>query len=506
MLHRRRCLAAGLFLIAGACKGHLIDVDNPGQNNPGTVTPALALRLGSTGLDQVVDLAADPDGSVYVTGTFSGSVDFDPGAGLMVLTSLGLADIFLAKYTATGALVWADRIGGTAEDDVSSLARDGSGNLFIAGGFEGAADFDPGPGTQFLNSLGGSDGFIAKFTSTGQLVWARRYGGTALDQVADVAVDPTGNVYAAGVFQGAADLQPAPGGQIVSNGDVPDGFLLALDPSGAARWAYPIGGVDIDGATAVAVTSDGSVVVGGSFRDLADFRSASPTLELTSAGGTDAFLASYTAAGDLRWARQLTGTSDEDVQTGGLAANALGDVLVSGSFAGTTTFGPGSAGARTSLGASDWYVATFDGSGTFLSVFAVGGTGPDLAPHIALDEAGNVLVTGGFTGSVDFDPDVGTRVLTSLATTGRDAFAARYTPAGALFWANSFGESTVAPDRLTAGTAIAARGPGTALMGGRLFGAPNFGTAAAPFVFTSLGDADGFLVKLSASGALATSP
>ena len=123
-----------------------------------------------------------------------------------------------------------------------------------------------------------------------------------------------------------------------------------------------------------------------------------------------------------------------------------------------------------------------------------------------MDDLGNLLVTGGFQGSVDFDPGLGLKVLTSLATAGSDAFAARYTPSGALLWASSFGQSTAAPDRLTTGTAIVTGGSGTALVVGRLFGSPNFGTAAAPFVLTSLGDADGFLVKLNTSGALATSP
>ncbi len=507
MLHRSLRVAAGMFLLAGACKGTIIDVDNPGQHNPpGGTTAELAVRLGGTGFDQVADLAADPDGSVYVTGTFSGSVDFDPGSGVTVLTSIGLADIFLAKYSATGALVWADRIGGTAADSVTSLARDASGNLYIAGGFEGASDFDPGPGSQFLTSVGGEDGFVARFTSAGTLTWARRFGGTALDQVADVAVDAAGNVYAVGIFQGQADLLPAAGGQVVSNGAEPDGFLLALDPAGAARWAYPVGGVQSDAAAAVAVTSDGSVVVGGAFRGIADFHSGSPILQLTSAGGTDAFLAAYTVAGALRWGRAISGTSDEDVQSGGLAADASGGVVVAGSFAGTTTFGTGASGTRTSLGANDWYLAAFDGAGTFQSVFAVGAAGIDVAPRIAMDEGGNVLVTGGFQGTVDLDPGAGTRFLTSLATAGSDAFAARYTPAGALLWASSFGQATAAPDRQTAGAAIAAGGQGNALVAGRLFGSPNFGTAGAPFVITSLGDADGFVVKLNASGALAPKP
>ncbi len=508
MRHRGIYLAAGVILLAGACKGHLIDVDNSGQSNPpGTKTPALALRIGSTGFDQVVDIVADPDGSVYVTGTFSGSVDFDPGTGTTFLTSLGLADIFLAKYSATGALVWADRIGGTASDTVTALARDAAGSLYLAGGFEGTADFDPGPGTQALTSLGGADGFVAKFTSGGALTWARRYGGTSFDQASDVAVDGAGNVYAAGVFQGTADLEPTIGGQIVSNGNVPDGFLLSLDPAGAARWAYPLGGVEGDRATSVVVTSNGSIVVAGVFSGLADFLSAAGTQELTSAGGTDGFLAEYSGTGTLTWLRQISGTGDEDVQFGGLAANASDGVLVSGSFSGTATFTGGTTTfSRTSLGPSDWYIAGYDAAGSLQTTFVGGGNGPDFAPRIAVDDIGNVLVTGGFNGTVDFDPGPGLHVITSLATAGSDAFAARYTPSGTLLYAKAFGEATAAPDRLTAGSVIVSAGAGTAFLAGRFFGSPNFGTAAAPFVFSSLGDADGFLVKLTSTGALATSP
>ena len=104
------------------------------------------------------------------------------------------------------------------------------------------------------------------------------------------------------------------------------------------------------------------------------------------------------------------------------------------------------------------------------------------------------------------EPGAGSHILTSLATAGSDAFAARYTPAGALLWVNSFGESTAAPDRLTAGAAIVSGGQSTALVAGRFFGSPNFGTAAAPFAFISLGDVDGFLVRLNATGGLAANP
>ena len=284
--------------------------------------------------------------------------------------------------------------------------------------------------------------------------------------------------------------------------------MLALDAGGTVRWSFGIGGVQNDGAAALTLTSEGSVVIGGVFRGTADFGPGTVTSELIAAGGADAFVASYTAAGTLRWARALSGTADEDVQIGGLAADGSGGVAVSGSFAGTTVFNPGAGSvvSRTSLGSSDWYAARFDGSGALQTVFSVGGAGPDIAPRLSVDVDGNLLVAGGFRGSVDFDPGSSSQILTSLATSGSDAFAARYTPAGSVLWARSFGESTAAADRLTTGTTLIPTAQGTALLAGRFFGAPNFGTSTAPFGLISLGSADGFVLRLTSSGAIATSP
>lgn len=508
MRRRTTYLVMSIALISCACGGELINPPPPGPPNPpGGITPSFAVRIGNNAFDQIVDLAGDPDGGVYVTGIFGGSVDFDPGTATLFLTSLGLTDVFLAKYSATGALVWAGSIGGTGADTVTSLWRDATGNLFLGGGFEGAADFDPGTGNQFLTSVGGTDGFVASYSATGGLLWTRRFGGTSADMVFDVSADAAGNAYAGGVFSGQANVLPAAGGQILSEGSAPDGFVLSFGAGGAVRWAFSIGGVQADAAVALTVTADGSVAVGGTFRGIADFGPGTTTSQLVAAGGADAFVASYTSAGIIRWTRALSGISDEDVQNGGLAADGSGGVAVAGSFAGTTVFSPGVGSlSRTSLGPSDWYAARFDVTGSLQTVFSVGGTGPDIAPRLSVDPEGNLLATGGFRGSVDFDPGASSRILTSLATAGSDAFAVRYTPSGSVLWARSFGEATAGVDRLTAGTAIIPGDQGTALVGGLFFGAPNFGTITSPFGFISLGSADGFVIRLSATGAVATSP
>ena len=87
-----------------------------------------AIGIGSTGSEQGVGIAADASGNSYVTGFFGGTVDFDPGAGVTNLTSVGGRDIFVAKYDASGNPVFALGLGGGDTDEGQGIAIDASGN------------------------------------------------------------------------------------------------------------------------------------------------------------------------------------------------------------------------------------------------------------------------------------------------------------------------------------------------------------------------------------------
>lgn len=498
-----------LSLLALGCEGELIDRDLPTTpSSPPPSPPVLAFRMGDVGAEGIADMAVDPAGNVYLTGTFTGSVDFDPGAGVSSLTSLGGNDVFAAKYSAAGAFIWVARIGGTGAERVTSLVCDAAGNLYLGGAFGGSTDFDPGAGSQVLSSVGGEDGFVVKLSTAGALVWNRRIGGPNADEVSGVVADGLGRTYATGNFNGSANTLPAPGPTLAGNGSAQDGFVMGLDAAGAISFAFPIGGSDVDAANAITVTSGGTVIVGGRFRGSASFIAGSAATQLTSLGGGDAFLASYSTAGVFQWARALGGLGEEEIRSGGLARDNAGGVVATGTFTGTADFDGGiSIVNRTSLGATDWFAARYDGAGGFLSVFSIGAVAADPAPRPAVDADGGILVTGGFSGAVDFDPGIVTRIIASLGSGGAtDVYTAKYTPGGGLVWVSRFGEGTSAADRQNRGIGVAPYPAGGVLVAGQFFGSPDFDPGPDVFRLTSLGSADGFVVLLTSAGALSLTP
>ena len=510
MGHRCSPVTLAISLAALGCQGMLIDRDAPITPSPPPPSPpALAFRLGDVSADIITDMVVDPAGNVYVAGTFEGTVDFDPGAAVAGITSLGGTDVFVARYSAAGALTWVSRLGGLAAERATSLVRDGSGNLLVGGAFEGTTDFDPSVANQSLVSLGGEDGFVAKLGADGALVWARRFGGIAADQVNGVAVDGTGRVFATGSFTGSANALPAASPTIAANGNGQDAFVLGLSAPGAVSFAFPIGGPDLDAGRAVAVTTGGLVVTAGTFRGGAAFDPTSLLVQLTAQGGTDAFLAGYNASGVFQWASAISGLGEEEVRGGGLAADLEGGVVATGTFTGTADFDPRQAilATRSSLGGADWFAARYDGLGGFRSVFAIGNTGADPAPRPLADADGTLMLTGWWSGPLDFDPGVGQSVVSSFGSGGAtDVFVAKYAFEGVLLWVSRFGEGTALSERQNRGTALASYPGGGVLATGQFFGSPDFDPGTPAFRLTSLGNADGFIVLLNAQGGLALVP
>lgn len=168
-------------------------------------------QVGNTFRNNAYNLILDKSGQLYISGSFKGTVDFDPSPNTANLDSeAGSTDIFMARYTPEGAYVWAIRLGGAQDYEFgSALAVDDAGHIYITGLFIDTIDLDPGPGTATLTSdTFAYDVFIAKYTTSGSFVWGNRLGNSEPELAQGLAVDAGGNVYITGIFKETVDFDP----------------------------------------------------------------------------------------------------------------------------------------------------------------------------------------------------------------------------------------------------------------------------------------------------------
>ncbi|MBW2733098.1 MAG: hypothetical protein JRH20_11960 [Deltaproteobacteria bacterium] len=230
-------------------------------------------RFGGPSDDFAAAVATDGQSHALVTGTFQGSAEF----GDTMLVSAGKSDVFLASFTLTGVLQWSKGFGTATTEFASGVVVDTTGNVTIAGSFDGSIDFGGG----LLLNAGTSDVFVASFDLEGEHRWSRRYGAALGDTAADIVVDDSGNVILTGGFNETLVLGLEP---LVSAGNS-DVFVVSHSPSGALRWSRRFGGTQYDMGSGVAVHG-GDVVVTGSFKEHSNFGGET----LTSVGHDDVFL------------------------------------------------------------------------------------------------------------------------------------------------------------------------------------------------------------------------
>lgn len=193
-------------------------------------------------------------------------------------------------------------------------------------------------------------------------------------------------------------------------------------------WARRFGSAAADSANDVAYDTAGDVYITGSFAGTVDFGGMSET----AAGLSDAFIAKYRGSdGVLQWVVRIGG-SGNDVGTG-ITVDGAGNVTTVGSFEGMVDLG---AGVETSAGASDVFIVSWTSARAFRWARRHGSTGADQARAIASDAAGNLYVTGGFHGTVDFGGGAG---MTLSAFGAEDVFLASYTSAPAHRWSRRHG-------------------------------------------------------------------
>lgn len=348
-------------------------------------------------------ISIDDAGNIYITGTFQGTSDFDPGSGTYDLTSAGSSDIYIVKLTNTGDFVWARRIGGPLEDGNfrSCLAiNPDNGEIYLTGYFKGTADFDPGSGNYSLTSAGGDDIFIASMDASGNFLWAGRMGGTGSDMGKSIARDNEGNIVSTGKFTGPADFNPGSGTFDLIGGGT---FISKLSGDGGFTFAKKIGNAASTG-NAITVDASNNIYTTGPFTGTGNFDPAG-NFSLT-ADGTDFFISKLDDSGNFVWAVKMTGTGDAEAYS--IAVDNASNVYTTGRLSYSADFDPGPGESWVTVWDDlDMFVSKLDTSGNF--VFAEGGGGPDWdwwdsANYIAVDNNGSAVIAGGWAAAFMIGP------------------------------------------------------------------------------------------------------
>ncbi len=223
-------------------------------------------------------ISIDANDNMYISGIFSGKVDFDPGDGVHEMTGEGDYSTFTVKLNASGNFVWVNSLEGTTYKGVS-MNIDIDGNVHLMGVFTGTADFDPGDKVYSLSVeakagkksfMGPTNVFIAKYTSSGNFIWAKKFK-QENDKIMcnQMLVDSKKNIYITGGFYGTVDLNPNDGvHQVTASKNLGHGtYIVKLDSSGDFLWAKDY---DLNLDFQIATDKADNLYISGAFYDKVD--------------------------------------------------------------------------------------------------------------------------------------------------------------------------------------------------------------------------------------------
>jgi hypothetical protein len=420
-------------------------------------------KQGGASTDGTYDMATDTAGNVYAVGFFNGSMVVDGVA----VGSAGGSDAFVAKYSPSGSLLWIRRDGGSGDESAISVSVDASGNVLVGGRFTGVASM----GGSSLVSAGGTDIYVAKYTSAGSHVWSRRYGSSLNDVAQGVATDTAGNTVVTGYFSGTVDFGARTCSVPFSTDQ--DVFLLKLSSAGVPVWVGCFANTAAEIGQGVATDASNNVFLAGWFNGRLDLGGG----YLQSSGiAQDAFVAKFSSTGAHVWSRRAGATGNDVAYD--VVADSAGNVTVAGVFEGAVSFGGPTLSSN--AGSDDGFLVQYSSTGTHRWSRAIGGPENDEVASLAVDASQRVVVVGAFRESMSLGG-------VSLSSAGqRDVYVARYTSSGTVDWAGRAGG--VSDDR---GLAAAARGAAFSA-GGVFKSSAVFGSR----VLTSSGLSDGFAYQI----------
>jgi hypothetical protein len=400
-------------------------------SDKGALLFAYGFGGGSSQFQSANSVAADANGNAYVTGSFSGDVDFDPGTGKAILSSpMSSTNNFLVCFGKNGKLKFAKNITATTDSDryqyANSIVLDKNKNIYVGGSFWATSvDFDPGINNTALKGIK-KDIFFAKYDSLGNFVFVKTMGGTSFDEVNKIALDKNNNILICGDFEsGAIDFDPDTSSHILSLKGKQDLFFAKYDANGNFIFAKNIGGTASDNANAIAIGTDNNFVITGYFSGKSiDFDPGNGKHHLlTSNGNIDAFIVKYDTGGNCVFAFNIGSSSSNDLGKD-LGLDSNNNIICTGSFSGNTVdFDPGKDTFQIKNSAYGYnFIATYTYDGDFLLAGAIGNEDQLTNSYsdincLHVTATGNILLGGYYNHNIDADAGLDHTILYSPSST-----------------------------------------------------------------------------------------
>ena len=351
-----------------------------------------------------------------------------------------MGNVFLLKLDINGNFLWAKNFGSAVANNCDI---DISNNIYITGSFQNTCDFDPDITTYTIAATGGTNGFLMKLNSNGSLVWSKTFGGTSNNFMTNLTLDQSLNVYVTDYFDGIIDCDPGPGTSTISSLGGTDALISKLDPAGNLIWMKRIGGSVSDGISFIKQDISGDIFAVGNFGSTVDFDPGPGTTTLTANGSQDIFILKITGNGNYSWVKSIGSIFNQG--SSGLALDQNNNLLISGTFNGTLDVDPGpSIYTLSTIGTGEPFILKLNNLGNFISALnfqVISGPGGASNNGLILDIFGNIFTCGTFQGSVDFDPSPSINSITSLGE--QDVYIAKLNNLGDLLWVKSVGSSTI---------------------------------------------------------------
>jgi hypothetical protein len=384
-----------------------------------------AKRIGGPGIDQGHSLVLDSLDNVYITGCFTGKVDFDPGPDTFYLTGLPETEnnTFISRLDTNGDFVWAKSIDGAhryLELGGNAIAIDGSGNIYMYTQLIEERRFGADSFTVQSTNL-----YVSKLDAGGDFFWTKKIGRSGNNgnsktylYASDLAVDVSGNIYISGISVGAVALGPdldGCGTKCQRNGF----FISQWNTDGDFMWVNDSVHPNPFYKSAIAVDASGNIYMGVSAPML--WWDTNPYYPV--AGKNRIFITKWDLSGSLIWIKNIEGRKSASLEA--LVADAMGNIYIAGSFNGYVDFDPGPGYfylEEEKENAVTGFLSKLDPNGNFVlakkigidSIYQASALGGLSGVYsLMLDPSMNIYLTGSFCGKVDFDPGPGKHSLVS---------------------------------------------------------------------------------------------